>query len=352
MSENCVLSIEKDLPSYRIKRGWLIGEHTKLLDRYSPILEEHYLPEFASPEGRLMIKYDAGTLTVSDSKKARKVQGIARALLRRKVVQSELCAELCTLDFRVNSPANWAHAFTNHLPLALLISNLLNISPSGICILLPGTISGRIVELFKLIGFSVVTEDGRVLGKFCQFDVNPWIALRGLRCEVLRQSGVKAQLMAAVAPIPEPSRKIFVSRKDHRKLINEQEVETYLEGFGYEKVYPEELGLVEQISLLTGAEKIVAVHGAGLGPMILKSILGDRSYDLLEIFSPAHITNVYRMIAEQTRGSWIGVRGQVWPDLIGEKANFQNNLMDFSLSIASLQRAMEIQSSDSSSDQC
>lgn len=69
--------------------------------------------------------------------------------------------------------------------------------------------------------------------------------------------------------------------------------------------------------------------------------------EFVEIFSPAHMTNVYRIITHQVGGKWVGVRGRLWPKLVMqayecemEKVR-QYTFVDFEVCLLSLEKAME-----------
>ena len=68
----------------------------------------------------------------------------------------------------------------------------------------------------------------------------------------------------------EGGRRIYVTRRDARarRLLNEDEVVTLLEGHGFEAVTLTGMKLAEQIKLFASASHVVGAHGAGLGNVI------------------------------------------------------------------------------------
>jgi len=66
--------------------------------------------------------------------------------------------------------------------------------------------------------------------------------------------------------VKDGKKRIFISREDSsiRHIINEDEVFTVLEPFGFEKVYMEQLPVIEQAQLIRESEYIVGTHGAGM----------------------------------------------------------------------------------------
>lgn len=64
----------------------------------------------------------------------------------------------------------------------------------------------------------------------------------------------------------QPGKKIYIWRKNTecRTCANEQEVQNCVQQFGYEIVCMEDHSIVEQIRMISEAETIVGLHGAGL----------------------------------------------------------------------------------------
>src|SRR5690606_843707 len=72
-----------------------------------------------------------------------------------------------------------------------------------------------------------------------------------------------------------------VSRKNaiERRIINEDELFKKLEIHHFRRVYLEELSFIEQVTLFYGAEKVIAVHGAGI-----TNIIYGKKLHLIEFF--------------------------------------------------------------------
>ena len=104
-------------------------------------------------------------------------------------------------------------------------------------------------------------------------------------------------------------------RKDTRRLSNQPEIEALLTGCGYVTVYPETLDAAGQFALFHNAEEIVAVHGAGIAPLLYRQP-DSRLRRLVEILPCGHMTDVYRVMSAQTGSSWIGVRGRIKPKYV------------------------------------
>ncbi|MBW4530447.1 MAG: glycosyltransferase family 61 protein [Aphanothece saxicola GSE-SYN-MK-01-06B] len=80
-------------------------------------------------------------------------------------------------------------------------------------------------------------------------------------------------------------RRVFVSRRGakSRRIINEPDVSSYLEGHGFCTIQLEKLSLSEQIHLFRQATHIIAVHGAGL-----TNLMHATQSTVLELFASAH----------------------------------------------------------------
>lgn len=88
---------------------------------------------------------------------------------------------------------------------------------------------------------------------------------------VRRLADAVAFLRACFAPPrAEPTRRLFVSRKDAAtsRIANEDAVFDALGPLGFERVLPGTLSVAEQAALFAAAEIVVGVHGAGLANIV------------------------------------------------------------------------------------
>lgn len=78
------------------------------------------------------------------------------------------------------------------------------------------------------------------------------------------------RITESVAGIQSTTKNILISRRNAllRRIINEDEFLQKLEKYNFTLVYLEKLTFIEQVSLFYGAEKIIAVHGAGITNII------------------------------------------------------------------------------------
>lgn len=69
---------------------------------------------------------------------------------------------------------------------------------------------------------------------------------------------------------PIGNNRLFISRENAatRKLINQQEINKFLDQYGFQTVFPEKLTFVQQVELFQQASVVMGVHGAGLANML------------------------------------------------------------------------------------
>lgn len=77
---------------------------------------------------------------------------------------------------------------------------------------------------------------------------------------------VKDQLLEAIETKTNPSRRVWLSRKNQqrRTLVNEDEIFDILANFNFEIILPEDLSLTEQLNIFSETSFIAGTHGAAL----------------------------------------------------------------------------------------
>ena len=96
------------------------------------------------------------------------------------------------------------------------------------------------------------------------------------------------------SPTTEPWRKIYISRKMGRKMLNEAELIHGLKERGFEIVHLEDFSLSGQIQLFQEAAVITGPHGAGHANIIWCS----PGTKLLEVFNPSWMHPCYALLSE------------------------------------------------------
>jgi len=329
-------------PEYRIGNGWLYAPSTYLVDSFSPFVEEIYLPSVSTQPGELSFNYIKDGIALFN---AVSYKGKIRAKLRKDEIN---LSDDIGLDLRCYSPQNVAHAIMIHLPIALWAKGyLLSIREPQPVLIFPESLPSYVADMFVLAGFEILLTNAKVTGRLCIYELDFLIGIRGKMPDVLKAGLKESEFAKKILQAGEKHpKKIFLSRKDTRRLRNEAEIEKYLKTLGYQKIYLEEYLILDQIALVSLADSIVAVHGAALGSLVLRNIFDKPPVELIEIFSPAHMTNVYRIITHQIGGKWVGVRGKVWSNLIKQAYECeadkvrQYSLSDFEVCLLSLEKAL------------
>lgn len=302
-----------EFASRTYSKSWLFGAKTNLVDSGRPHVEEIRLPEAVTTPGFVEFHTNSRSLASKFSLNFAALRDYIRERLPLGSSSLAVPSGFVAVDFRFNSPQNWAHAFTNHLPLALLFREKLKEKDASLSPLyvFPNPMPKKIIELFELSDLHVVKHRGPIVGDVFTVKIDKMTAIRGSRVEMCSRLLRGTALSKMDLGSQSLAKKIFISRRESRAIVNEREVEDFLYEQGYKKIYLEDYSLTEQIATLAFSTDIVAIHGAALGPLILRGIFNKKPYNLIEIFSPAHVTNVFRVIAFQTGGRWGGVRGGI-----------------------------------------
>ncbi len=120
------------------------------------------------------------------------------------------------------------------------------------------------------------------------------------------------------------SEKIFISRKFTRTIENESEINGILSDHGFKRYYFEtgELSIQEQWQIVSQAKEIVAIHGAGMSPLIfnMNGIMresGDLSgLRVIELYGAGYFVDWNRRLAAVMNAHWCGVRGKITPQIV------------------------------------
>jgi hypothetical protein len=207
-----------------------------------------------------------------------------------------------------------------------------------------------VLALAEQVGLTVLCTDDTIQANGINWLIEDYNCLRGERCTLLTDpatSPVAAALAdGTIAAEPDAPRRLFLSRKDTRKPQNEADIETLLHGHGFTKIYMEDLTPGQQLRYGAEAERIVAVHGAALAPILYRDRQGP-PLQLIELFPVGHITNVYRAVLAAQGGEWCGVRGAIQPDSLTdlyrlEHPYLKHSLRDFRVDPVSVELALQM----------
>jgi tetratricopeptide (TPR) repeat protein len=109
-------------------------------------------------------------------------------------------------------------------------------------------------------------------------------------CDFLRREFLNDSIIGV-----EKKQRIFISRKQRRRVINEDELVAVLSEFGFKSIAPESLSVAEQISLFATAEVVIGAHGAAL----TNTVFCSPGTKLIEIFAPDYVNPCYRKLSSQ-----------------------------------------------------
>lgn len=310
------------IPPYDLAAGRLVTARSYLIDRITPACEIVHLPPRTLPGATLGLTL--GPATVQRPKTRGALSRFKRPRPARDIPKDRIL-----IDLRGHTPQNWAHFLNNHLPLTFCLSDKAGIEPARLLAVLPADTPLYILGAAKVFGLDTLCSDATISGQVLQFDIAPWIAVRNLRhrwAQLPWPSGKLAQ-NPRDTPLPQD---IFLSRRGTRTLLNEDEVADFLSQRGFHLVYAEDHTAADQIRLITQARRIVAIHGAGLAPLLYRAPDGPKAH-LIELMPCGHMTDVYRVMAQQVGVDWIGVRGRIKPEYIAPAYAFTDGFSAFSL---------------------
>ncbi len=337
--------IETRIPPYCTGPAYLVTARSYFIDRFVPDCEIIHLPAKEVAGGTLRFGQGPVITRTPEPKNILKRIKASRRRPTRRIEGSTL------IDLRLRSPQNFAHFLNNHLPIVFHIAERLALDWSELLLLTPADTPGYIRAATDLFGLTTLATDDDVEGPGIRFEMTPWTATRPVRAGWVREPSVVKALNSAPEAPPLP-RKVFLSRRKTRMISNEQEATGFLEPMGFETIYPEDLSVADQMRLFREAEVIVAIHGAALAPLLYVPPDG-RLKQIIEILPCGHVTDVYRVMAEQVGCAWIGVRGRIKPDYVPPAYDLGSDFKTFSLDafevdIAALERAFALTTEEGS----
>lgn len=115
--------------------------------------------------------------------------------------------------------------------------------------------------------------------------------ITGWGCQFLKQK--LCQINNDTPRVPTQNRLYFGRQNaSYRVVLNEEEVIEFLEKRGFYSVNLETMSVVEQASLMSRAEVIVAPHGSALSNLVFC----EPGTKIIELFSPMYVLNYYWLI--------------------------------------------------------
>jgi len=331
---------EQIIAPYRVDAAWLITAASFLIDRIVPNCERIHLPAHEVHGG--VLSYGHGALLPPSMPKGR-----LNAMRAWRSPQTISAPHEHVIDLRRNTPTNWAHFLNNHLPIVFLICTRLEIDPRRVLLVLPEDTPDYIRGAAAMFGLEILATEAQIEGRGLLFEANPWTGIRPMRQTWVDTAFVRETLARlGTRADKDAPRRIFLSRKETRAPSNEAEIMEWLRPKGFVKIYPEELRPEQQFQLFQQAESMVAIHGAGLAPLLYLQP-GGRLRHLIEVLHAGHMTDVYRVMAHQIGTSWIGVRGRLKPEYVKDAYDFggaykAHSLDNFDVDVSALELAFDM----------
>ena len=308
IAESATRSWAERLPAVNVPPGLMVCHPSRFTNIYVPTLETLLLDAEALPaqEAAIRIEHDK-TVSLPQYRNVGR-RGKARTFLERASRGRQLdLSERLVYDARWIDNANIAHLFQYHLAALGLAKRRLGVS--GVqCLVLLENKSPRFTHgLFNLLGYETCETNLPVQANLLRFGRNVDVPYHLLPfVGELEPPGLDASL----------AKKIFISRRGTRRLINESNVIALMAEHGYQTVYFEDISLIEQWSITRHATSIAAIHGAALGYLATKSAPQAPGFKLLELFSPGLVVDCFRKYTAVFGGSWIGCRGKLTPQFV------------------------------------
>lgn len=322
------------LPEAVCDEGYLITAPSYLIDRFTPDCEIIHLPRKAVGGGEIRaVRHETASRLPRRSKR-QILQRLAAAVRPDPVI--DLPRERCMIDLRQKAAIwNWAHFLDDYLPTAFFLGDLLGVGMERLALVSSAETPDYIRQAAALLGLTLLCTDDTLRGEAIEFSFRPGTGLRSVRAGWVRTPHVEAALAGLRAEAHAlarsgPPRRLFLSRRGTRALENEAEIESFLAGRGYQKIYPETLSAAEQFKLFESAEAIVAIHGAALAPLLYRSEASPLR-QVVELFPCGHMTDVFRVVAGQVGCRWAGVRGRIRPEQVAPAYDFGARFTRFSL---------------------
>lgn len=214
-------------------------------------------------------------------------------------------------DARRSFNGNMAHLIHEHMVILGYVKAKLGYGNKDVIVVMDNQAPSLAIKVFSAIGYETCLTNLPVAGN-----------LLSIQLEETRYLLPSLAALDIVGWIESTPPKVFISRKDTRKLVNETDVMAMLNEHGYERYFFDDLSVMEQWSLLRNASSVVATHGAALGCLAFHSCKQEKGpIELIELLSPGLVANVFRKYMAILGGKWVGCRGRLTPEVIRDIDN-------------------------------
>jgi len=296
-----------------MSEAMMYGYPTGLMHCFNPQVKQIYLPPLEWSEKVVEVRVKAGNTgpRTNGSRKWKAYRSVTRALGGCKTLDF---SGKFVFDARDETDKNPAHIIENTLTSALLIKETLkNFLGKGVelHIVLRERASELVRESCELLNLPIITTDDDVKGEIAVVSDH---VVPGLRPRLFNVDFRGSDEMSID--------KIFISRRGNRSLINKDEVDEFLQGYGFKTLYFEDFSVSQKWSLARNAKFVVAINGAA-GANIVFNRMGLKpgvpkggGVKMLELLHPAWSHIGYRDNLEAINGRWCAVQGQVTPEIL------------------------------------
>ncbi|HAJ61641.1 MAG TPA: hypothetical protein DCP31_22295 [Cyanobacteria bacterium UBA8543] len=141
-------------------------------------------------------------------------------------------------------------------------------------------------------------------------------------CDFLRNTFLNKTFLESSDKIE----RLYISRSQaaNRRIINEDEVISLLNKFGFQSVTLESMSVREQATLLANAKVVVAPHGGGL----TNSVFCNPGTKIIEIFSPNYVYHCYWLISNIVGLEYYYLLGEVSEGFYLHKLLYPNSRIE------------------------
>lgn len=297
--------VEISFPSFTSPAAWVVGPRSHQADRLVAMCDYIAVPERTFPEWTFSASVERG---VSRSR----MQG-RNAKLRHKVLGAPSAVDFpgVVLDMRWNAPDKWSNALCNHIPLLHLLCARLSVDPKEVTVVLPSSVGRHIADAWSIAGASAVIEDRPVAGNVFVLSGFRPDYVHSFRRDAICAAGLISQIQERIEHVRrDVPKRVFLSRRGERALENEDVITRLLKAEGYSTAYPEDHSPEAQFALFAQADEVVAIHGAGLAPLLYRRSDAP-PLKVVELLPVGHTDMFFRTIAAQAGAHWAGVRGNL-----------------------------------------
>lgn len=332
------------LPGFDVPQAMMFAHPTRMMDSWVPSIEHIQVPAFHVPGCTATVRVASGeTGTRSDSTVPK---GRWPAFKHRFKCRMDARTPAIDLgdeyvyDARWKDQGNIAHII-QHVLARLVFARDEIARRRGDCppisVILPREPPPLAHRVYDFTKTKTVCTNGVVRGNVVTVE-----------CEVFYGLLPRLRDYPIAGAESDTPRRVFISRRGSRTLVNEDEVQRFLAREGFERVYFEETPLSRQWSILRNATDIVAIHGAALGGLGFNQARAREdspSLRLTELFGAGFVVDHFRRYAAVLNGSWSAVRGRTTPvivrDIDGHGKNFRHAFAPFEIHLGCLERALE-----------